>query len=351
MVENLKIGIIGTSNFTEEAHIAGFKNCSNAKITALCGKHNLSRLKKLAKKYDIPHIFTDYKKMLSFNALDAVVIASPNYLHYPMALKALDNKLHILCEKPISTTLEDAKKMYEKAEEQNINHMISFTFRFASPFKKAKELLEKNMIGDIFHFNAHFLTDFNKTPLVWRFQNKKAGFGALSDLAPHIIDLARWYVGEIKNVCSIKDTYVKKRKMKNDEKYGDVDVEDSAFFLAEFENNIQGIFQTSMVSSGRDSTLRIEISGSRGSLVIHRERGDIVLTKYETSKKPSVVDRCIEDRSVFFTSIANRFIDSITSNNKTFPSLLDGFKAQEIIEAVDRADKNKQWIKLPLNKK
>lgn len=349
MSYKIKVGIIGTSKFTEEAHITGFKNNPSAEVVAICGKHNEKRLKELSERYKIPHTFLDYEKLLETD-LDAVVIASPNYLHYPMTMKALQHNLHILCEKPLATNLCDAKKMYKKAEEKLVRHMVSFTFRFTSPFQKAKSLLEKNVLGEIFHFNAHFLADFDvNSPITWRFVRSKAGYGGLSDLAPHIIDIGRWFIGEVKRVCGMSNTFVKSRRIDGKEVYGEVDVDDSTVFIAEFEDGVQGIFQTSMVATGRDGLMRIEISGRKGSIVLLRKNGLISLHKMlEKDENPTIVDQCKEDRNIIFTEMARCFTDCILYNKQLTPTFHDGVKVQEIMEAVDESVKQNRWIHLPL---
>jgi len=352
--EKINIGIIGTSKFTEEAHIIGFTNNPDTNVIVLCGKHNISRLKELSKRYNIPHIITDYNELLNVKQLDAVVVATPNYLHYPIVMKVLQNNLHILCEKPLAMNLKDAQRMYEQAVKKQIKHMTAFTFRFTSPVIKARKLIGKGSIGDVFHFNAHYLVDFDiNSSLTWRFIKEKAGYGALGDLSPHIIDLARLLIGEIKQLCGLEQTFVKKRRLINNNNLHSVDVDDSTVFIAQFQNKVQGLFQASMVATGRGSTMRIEISGTKGSLVINRELGTISLYQ-QTQKngKYSILDKCKEDRGKIFTSIAKTFSENILKDKNTPPSFYDGFKTQEIIEAVDLSHKHKKWVSLPiLNKK
>ena len=287
---------------------------------------------------------------MELKELDAVVIASPNYLHYPMAMKALQHNLNILCEKPLATNLDDAKEMHKKAEKKSIKHMISFTFRFASPFQKAKDLLEKNILGELFHFNAHFLADFDANGFIsWRFIKSKAGYGALADLAPHLTDIGRWFMGDIKRVCGISNTFVKNRKLEGKRIYREVDVDDSIAFIAEFENGVQGIFQASMVATGRDGLMRIEISGRKGSIVLERKNGVISLYKMKKESENFVlVEQCKEERKIIFTHMARCFSDYILHNKQLVPTFYDGVKTQEIIEAVDQSVKQNRWISLPV---
>ena len=356
MSDKIRVGIIGTSKFTEEAHIAGFKNNPDAELVAICGRHNEKRLRELSDRYGIPFTFLNYEALFE-SGLDAVVIASPNYLHYPMTMKALQYNLHILCEKPLATSLEDAKQMYQKAEEKSIIHMVSFTFRYTKPFQDAKNILEKNLLGELFHFNAHFLADFDVNGYhTWRFDKSKAGYGALGDLAPHIIDIGRWFIGDIKKVCGLSNTFVKHRKLYEEEGYGEVDVDDSTVFIAEFKNGVQGVFQTSMVATGRDGLMRIEISGRKGSIIIVREHGLISLYKISSDGKSILVSQSREDRERIFTEMARDFTNCInnksqciTNTERRNPTFYDGLKVQEVIEAADQSIKQKQWKYLSNN--
>jgi len=265
-------------------------------------------------------------------------------------MKVIQNNLHILCEKPLAINLKDAQRMYEQAVKKQIKHMTAFTFRFTSPVIKARKLIEKGSIGDVFHFNAHYLVDFDiNSALTWRFVKEKAGYGALGDLSPHIIDIARLLIGEIKQLCGIEQTFVKKRRLINNNSLHNVNVDDSTVFIAQFQNKVQGLFQASMVATGRGSTMRIEISGTKSSLVINREMGNITLYQQKQKNgKYSILDKCKEDRGLIFTSMAKTFSENILQDKNTPPSFYDGLKTQEIIEAVNLSNKQRKWVTLPI---
>lgn len=109
MDKKVRIGVIGTSGWSE-VHINNLKKHSGADLAAVCGR-NLAHTTEIAQKYAIPHIFTDYRQMIDQAGLDAVVVCSPDDLHYPMTMQALDKGLHVLCEKPLALDVAQARAM------------------------------------------------------------------------------------------------------------------------------------------------------------------------------------------------------------------------------------------------
>ena len=127
MAEKVRIGIISTSWWAELMLLPSLKSHTSANVVAVCGR-NRERASEIAKKYDVPNVFSDYKEMIDKGELHAVVIASPDDLHYTMTMYALDTGLHILGEKPLAMNAKQARKMYEKAESVGVKHMTHFTW-------------------------------------------------------------------------------------------------------------------------------------------------------------------------------------------------------------------------------
>ncbi len=129
MKDRVRVGVIGTSWYADFMHLAALKSHPNAHIAAICGR-NRERAEELARKHDIPRAFTDYRAMIDQAGLDAVVVCTPDDLHYPMTMAALDAGLHVLCEKPLALTLTQARAMLAKAESAGVRHMTYFTHRW-----------------------------------------------------------------------------------------------------------------------------------------------------------------------------------------------------------------------------
>src|SRR5262245_30873611 len=127
-MEKVRIGIVGTSYWVDEFHLPILQKHPNALVRSLCGR-NQTKAEELAQKFSVEKTFTDYRQMLYDGNLDAVIICTPEDQHHPMTIAALDKGLHILCEKPMAFTSDEAIEMYRKAEEKKLKHMVNFTMR------------------------------------------------------------------------------------------------------------------------------------------------------------------------------------------------------------------------------
>lgn len=157
---------------------------------------------------------------------------------------------HLFCEKPLALSLADSREMLEGAEEAGIKHMVGFNYRFSPAVRLAKDLIESGRLGKIYHFRAFFLQDWildPNFPLVWRLQKEVAGSGSHGDLGAHLIDLARFLVGEFQEVIGMSETFIKERPLASemtglsakgsssaDAPKGEVTVDDATLFLARF---------------------------------------------------------------------------------------------------------------------
>jgi len=143
-----------------------------------------------------------------------VDIATPNNLHAEAAIAAAQAGKHIICEKPLARTSQEAKAMYEAAKGAGIVHMVAFNYRRAPAVALAKKYIEEGAIGRILSFRGTYLQDWSAdpdSPLSWRFQKSIAGSGALGDIATHAIDMARYLVGEVASVNAIMNTWIADR--------------------------------------------------------------------------------------------------------------------------------------------
>ena len=154
MSEKVRVGIIGTRWGGDRFHLPSLKSHPDVVLAAVCGR-NRDRAEKLAGKYGVARVFTDYRKMLNSGELDAAIVASPDDLHYPMVMAALEARLHVVCEKPLANSAAQAKKMVEKAQSAGVKHMLMFTLRGAPHYRYMKQLLEDGHIGQLYHGHFH----------------------------------------------------------------------------------------------------------------------------------------------------------------------------------------------------
>ena len=139
MADKVRVGIIGTSWWAEAMYLPSLESHPSAEVVAVCGR-NRERGEEIAEKYGISHVFTDYRELIKKADLDAVVVATPDDLHFPMTMNALAAGLHVLCEKPLASNSDQAEKMYEKAQATRVKHMVLFTWRWQPHFQYLKQL-------------------------------------------------------------------------------------------------------------------------------------------------------------------------------------------------------------------
>ncbi|HJZ45700.1 MAG TPA: Gfo/Idh/MocA family oxidoreductase, partial [Roseiflexaceae bacterium] len=264
MDELVRIGIVGTSWWADLLHLPSLKSHPHATLAAICGR-NHNRAEEMAKKYDIPLVFTDYRDMIARGNLHALVISTPDDLHYPITMDALDAGLHVLCEKPLALNAAQARAMYERAESVGVKHMTFFTWRWMPHFRYLRDLIDGGYIGRCFHCQLRFLGGYGRDGQYgWRFDRHRAN-GILGDLGTHMVDLARWFVGDIARVSAHLSTFIARPGADNQP----LDpANDSALVLIEFVNGTQGVIEVSAVAhvGARGMDQGIVLHGASGTL-------------------------------------------------------------------------------------
>jgi predicted dehydrogenase len=302
-------------------------------------------------------------------------------MHKEIAIKAAQNGKMILCEKPLATNLKDAQEMLDVVEKANIKHMIDFNYRKVPAICFAKKLIEEGYVGDIYHFRGVFLQDWivdPNFPLVWRLQQQESGSGAHGDLNAHVIDLARFLVGDIEKVIGMNQTFIKERPLVKEvphlttglsavaeEKLGKVTVDDATLFLAKFKNGALGTFEATRFATGNRCGLRFEINGSKGSIrfkfddmnfleIFSREDPE---TK-QGFKKISVTEASHPYMASWwpaghgigyehtFVHIVYDFMEAIANNTLPSPNFYDGVECQKVLDAVEKSIREERWVKV-----
>jgi predicted dehydrogenase len=266
----LSIGMIGSGNITRFIHIPGFQRCPGVQVTVACDA-SAETAEATARAFGVPATTTDYREVLRDPDVDAVVIATPNHLHRPIAVEALEVGKHVLCEKPLGLNAAEGQEMVQVARRSGRVHMVSFVYRFVPAMRYLKYLVDSGAFGEIRHFRALYLQRVPDVWLGWRSQKRQAGSGALGDIGSHLIDFARYLVGEISAVSGWAKTFLPRRCIAGTDEYKDCDVDDAAGFLAEFANGATGVFEVSRLVLGRgierNDFQYVEVNGTKGSAV------------------------------------------------------------------------------------
>jgi predicted dehydrogenase len=217
---------------------------------------------------------SDWRAAVTDPDIDIVDVVLPNAMHHEVVMAALAAGKHVTCEKPLATTTEDCLDLLHAADTAGVVHQVGLNWRLAPAVQQARRLIDDGTIGEIRDFRGFWLADFgydDSAPMTWKYSREGAGSGALGDTGSHIIDIARYLVGEFSEVVGIERTHVPERRWP-DGSTGVVDVEDDSAFLAEFENGAYGYVQNTRSSPGRKNFCGFELHGSKGSLFFDWER-------------------------------------------------------------------------------
>jgi len=244
------------------------------KLAAIAGR-NEEAVKEAAKRYGYAKYYTDWRAMIKDDSVQLVDNGGPNDAHAAPSIAAAKAGKHILCEKPLGRTAAESKKMRDAVMEAGVKNMVAFNYRFVPAIRQLRLLIESGALGKIYHFRAVYLQEWimphYNTPMIWRLQKENAGSGALGDLGAHIIDLARYLVGEVGSVAAMAKTFIKERPT-GDGKMGTVTVDDAFASVLEFENGALGTVEATRFAAGRKNGQNLEINGEKGSVRFNLER-------------------------------------------------------------------------------
>lgn len=253
---------------------------------------NLGLATGLAARYGYPTVTADWRRVVESDDIDLVVACLPPILNREVILAAAAAGKHVVSEKPLAESAEVAAELLRACRSAGVFHGLGAGYRWSSALRAIRELIERGELGEIRSLRASFLLDYAAdpdVPLVWRFRRALAGGGIAIDTGYHLVDCARFLVGEIETVQAVTRTFVEERPLPSgdaignrgegggamtDRAMGRVDVEDAAAALVTFVGGAYGVLETSRVTIGRRVSLQVEIFGSRGSADWDLERPD-----------------------------------------------------------------------------
>ncbi|RKY03299.1 MAG: gfo/Idh/MocA family oxidoreductase [Spirochaetes bacterium] len=335
-------------------------------LKVACGRHK-EPLQEFANRWGWQEIETDWRKVVQRDDIDIIDIATPQNTHHDIAVEAAKAGKHIFCEKPIAMNAQQAKEMYEVAEDNKVVHYLNHNYRRCPAVMLAKQLIDEGKVGRIFHWRGAYLQSWivdPNFPLTWHLRKETAGMGPHIDLNSHSIDLARFLVGEIKSVAAMTAQFISERPLpdevaagtfkaavKGTEK-GKVTVEDAAFMIVEFENGALGSFEATRFAPGRKNYNYFEIYGEKGSIIFDFERMNEL--QYFSSVDPDYAQgfrtilatepvhpyisswwppgHIIGYEHEFVHAVAD-FLKAIDSGGKIEPNFYDGYKGMLVIDA------------------
>ncbi|NLX07947.1 MAG: Gfo/Idh/MocA family oxidoreductase [Phycisphaerae bacterium] len=366
----INLAIIGAGGISQAVHLPGFKLCKDVRVAALCDESE-SLARRVAEPFGVPAVYSDYQRMLESEPLDAVVVATPNYLHYPMVMAAAQRKLHVLCEKPLALDATQARRMRDAVKRARLVNMIAYNYRYVPAIRFLKQLIDDGTLGRVYHFRAFYLQLWGGDGASWRTRRKLTGSGQLGDVGSHLIDYARHLIGEFDSVCGLTRTWLPKRRDPNTNRWEKTDVDDAASFMAEFKNGAAGVFEVTRFAPGRGCGLNehqsIEINAEGGTVVYDYQKPDelqlcltqkdMAAARFVRTSVPAAV-RQFYGPAIwkafrqcpplgFRLKQARDFIDAIRHRRSVTPNFDDALRAQQVIDAILQADRSRRWVKVP----
>lgn len=281
-IPSLGVGVLGYA-FMGKAHANAYKTlpyifwppAANPRLVSIAGR-NATAVAEAARRYGFARSTTSWRDLIADPEIQLFDNGGPNNLHAEPCIAAAEAGKHIICEKPLGRTAAEAKQMWDAVRRAGVKHACAFNYRFVPAIRQARQLIEQGALGRIYHFRAQYLQEWiadPELPMVWRLDKNQAGSGALGDLGAHIIDLARFLVGEPRAVNGLTTTFVKERPLGDGSgRKGTVDVDDAFVSLFEFENGAIGTLEASRFATGRKNHNTFEINGSKGSIRFNLER-------------------------------------------------------------------------------
>ncbi|MDQ2896397.1 MAG: Gfo/Idh/MocA family oxidoreductase [Actinomycetota bacterium] len=274
-IPHLGIGMLGYA-FMGKAHSNAYRTLSymtwpppmHPDLVAIGGRDEVA-VSAAARRYGYQRAVTDWREIVADDQVELFDNVAPNHLHGEPTIAAAEAGKHVICEKPLGRSADEAREIWQRVKATGVAHMCAFNYRFVPAVRLAREMIEAGEIGEIYHFRGSYLQEWiadPETPINWRLQAEDAGSGALGDLGAHVFDLARYLVGEITEVSARTATFIKDRPG------GSVSVDDAFESVIEFESGAVGTVEASRFCLGRKNALTWEINGSRGSMRFDLER-------------------------------------------------------------------------------
>ncbi|WP_328672502.1 Gfo/Idh/MocA family protein [Streptomyces sp. NBC_00328] len=384
----LGVGMVGYA-FMGAAHSQGWRTVGRVfdlprrpVLAAVCGRDEPA-LRAMAGRHGWGAAETDWRALIAREDVDVVDICTPGDSHAEIAVAALAAGKHVLCEKPLANTVEEAEAMAAAAAEAAARgqiSMVGFNYRRLPAAALARSMVAGGRLGTLRHVRVTYLQDWltdPEFPLTWRLRKEKAGSGALGDLGAHIVDLAQHLAGEpLDGVSALTETFVRRRPLPARASgglsasgpapaspSGAVTVDDAALFTARFASGALASFEASRFAAGRKNSLRIELNGERGSLAFDLERLNELAYHDHTEPAAHAGFRRIlvtePDHPYLdawwppghglgyehtFIHQARDLVQAIAEGRPPAPSFADGLQVQRVLAAVEEsAGKNSTY--------
>jgi predicted dehydrogenase len=378
------IGLVG-QKFMGKAHSNAYAKVAKffeppvvPVMKAVCGRHE-AELAEFATRFGWEGYETDWKKLVARPDIDVIDISAPSVVHRDIAVAAAEAGKHVFCEKPLASSLSLAREMLAAVRKAGVVHMVNFNYRVCPALALAQQMIKAGEIGEVRHFRATYLQDWlvdPNFPMNWRLRKEVAGSGANGDLNAHHVDLARFLVGEIREVVGMQKTFITERPAEGrssgltataGEGTEKVTVDDTTSFLARFTGGAVGTFEATRMAPGRKNFNRVEINGSRGSLVFNFEEMNVLeyYNAHDTEGRQGF-RKIMATESIHpffaawwppghvigyehtFVHAVYELMCAIGKKSSIMPTFQDGAQCVAVLEAVENSVADERWVEVEM---
>jgi predicted dehydrogenase len=335
------------------------------------GGRNKTKLDDTAWRFGYRGVYTDWRRMVEDPRIEIIDNCTPDNLHHAPSIAAAERGKHLICEKPLAMTVQEAKEMLDAVKKAKVKHMCCHNYRFIPAVRLARKLIEEGALGMIYQFRACYLQEVGHDPAspsenVWYATGTKSG--VLLGIGCHIIDMARFLVGEIRAVSGMVKTFnpVRRNAAGGEEA---VNADEGNIVLVEFENGAIGTLESSGVSTGRKNHHAWEINGSKASLCfdledlnhLHVYSAEVPVREIMGFSNVTVTEAYHPLHAVILPQghnagweyghlhALNHFIDCVVHDRPVEPygaSFEDGYKVQVIMEKIQESSKSGKRIEI-----
>lgn len=379
-MEKINIAVAGLG-FIGPAHIEALRRIPNLNVVAVVDAFDAADK---AEALGIEHAYSSFDQMLAHDGIQCVHICTPNYLHYEMAKKALEAGKHVVCEKPLSTTVAEAEELVQLADSSGLVNALHFNLRYYPLVREMKRQRESGKLGDVYGVMGSYLQDwlFHATDYNWRLEPEQSGESrAIADIGSHLLDLVEYISGlEISAVMAdfstvhptrkkpLKPVETYSGKMLKPEDYADVPIntEDSATVLLRFSNGTKGVATVSQVVAGRKNRLELELAGSKQAMNWCSESpNELWIGQRDTPNQSMLRDPALVDPETAgiisfpgghnegFPDTSKQLFKEVYAairagkhQTNVYPTFADGLRELRICDAIVQSNREQSWINL-----
>jgi len=360
----IRIGIIGSGAVSDYHHVPAIRLDPRAELVAACDT-SVELLEKRKTDWNVGITSTDPEAVASHPDVDAVIIATPNFTHRPIAVAAARAGKHVMCEKPLGLNAGEVREMYTAARDAGVVHMTAFTYRFAPSMRYLKHLVSSGALGSPRHFRSQRFLDWPETSWGWRQYERLAGAGDLFDMTIHRIDFAQDLLGPIARVTGALARFAERTATTSGAACEPSNVDDWSSIIGEFASGTTGVWEGTTLAKGYGRKgfghEWAEINGAEGSAVYQlHEPNRILIGKTGQDLAPVDVPAEFlkpatsprnpaegEPATVFRYDLVWEFVSAIVEGRPAVPDFHHGLTAQIVADSVIRSYRQKQWVEIP----